>query len=82
MRISIDDEFGTFAQAEVRPGTFKDMGKWKEVDDTVLFGNRHAFVVCLQSSIIRAVPLEYSLHRQLTIPRVVRSAFIYFIFLL
>ena len=65
MRISIDDEFGTFAQAEVRPSTFKDMGKWKEVDDAVLFGNRHAFVVCLQSSIILAI----SQHHALTVAR-------------
>ena len=61
MRISIDDEFGTFAQAEVRPGTFKDMGKWKKIDDPVLIGNRHAFVVCLQSSIILAIGQHHAL---------------------
>ena len=61
MRISIDDEFGTFAQAEVRPGTFKDMGEWKEVDDAVLVGNRHTFVVCLQSSIILAIGQHHAL---------------------
>ena len=41
------------------------MGKWKEVDDAVLFGNRHAFVVCLQSSIILAI----SQHHALTVAR-------------
>ena len=65
MRISIDDEFGAFAQAEVRPGTFKDMGEWKEIDDAVLVCNRHTLVVCLQSCII----LTIGQHHALTVAR-------------
>ena len=61
MRISIDDEFGTFAQAEICPSTLKDMGEWKEVDDTVLVGNRNALIVCLQSRIILAIGQHHAL---------------------
>ena len=61
MRISIDDEFGTFAQAEICPSTLKDMGEWKEINDTVLFGNRNALIVCLQSSIILAIGKHHAL---------------------
>ena len=61
MRISIDDEFGTFAQAEICPSTLKDMGEWKEINDTVLFGNRNALIVCLQSSIILAIGQHHAL---------------------
>ena len=61
MRISIDDEFGTFTQAEICPSTLKDMGEWKEVDDTILFGNRNALIVCLQSSIILAIGQHHAL---------------------
>ena len=40
LRIGIDDELGTLAQAEIGPSTLKDMGEWKEINDTILFGNR------------------------------------------
>ena len=65
MRISIDDELGTFAQAEICPSTLKYMSEWKEIDDTILFGNRHALIVCLQCSII----LTVFQHHTLTVTR-------------
>ena len=51
----------SFAQAEICPSTLKDMGEWKEIDDTVLFGNRNALIVCLQSSIILAIGQHHAL---------------------
>jgi len=65
MRVSIDDELGTLAQAEIRPSTLKDMSEWKEINDTILFGNRHALIVCLQCSII----LTVFQHHALTVSR-------------
>ena len=37
------------------------MGEWKEINDTVLFGNRNALIVCLQSSIILAIGKHHAL---------------------
>ena len=36
-------------------------GEWKEINDTVLFGNRNALIVCLQSSIILAIGKHHAL---------------------
>ncbi len=41
------------------------------------FGISKQFPIKLQLHLIRAVPLEYALQRQLTIPRVSRSVFIF-----
>ena len=61
LRIGVDDELGTLAQAEICPSTLKDMGEWKEIYDTILFGNRNALIVCLQSSIILAIGQHHAL---------------------
>ena len=61
MRISVDDEFGAFAQAEICPSTLKDMSEWKEINDTILFGNRHALIVCLQCSCILTIGQHHTL---------------------
>ena len=37
------------------------MGEWKEIYDTILFGNRNALIVCLQSSIILAIGQHHTL---------------------
>ena len=59
--IGIDDELGTLTQAEIRPGTLKDMGEWKEIDDSILVGNRHTLIVGLQCSCILTIGQHYAL---------------------
>ena len=61
LRIGVDDELGTSTQTEICPSTLKDMGEWKEVDDTVLAGDSHTLLVCLQGSIILTVGQHHAL---------------------
>ena len=49
MRIDIDNERGTFCQAEISPAALKDMRERQEVDDAVFLPHRHTGIVGLES---------------------------------
>ena len=61
LRIGVDDELGTLAQAEICPSSLKDMGEWKEIYDTILFGNWHALIVGLQCGCILTIGQHHAL---------------------
>ena len=51
-RIGVHNQSGTLCKTQYLPTLLKDMSKWQEVQYTVVFTNRHTFIIGLHRSMI------------------------------